>query len=60
MDKNTLEEALVIITAALSESDINSIDKVELMLNLNEFLNPEKYEKNIEILKENDETIRRR
>lgn len=60
MDANTLKKALAIVTNALKDSDIDPVDQVELMINLNEFLNPEKYDKNIEILKETNQSIHRR
>lgn len=49
-----------IIADALQDADIDEVDKVELMINLNKFLNPEEYQNNIAILKNNEETRRRR
>ncbi len=60
MDASSLEKAMKIIADALQDADIDEVDKVELMINLNKFLNPEEYQNNIAILKNNEETRRRR
>lgn len=51
MDASSLEKAMKIIADALQDADIDEVDKVELMINLNKFLNPEEYQNNIAILK---------
>ena len=48
MEKESLEKAIDIILKALEESSINEVDKVELMINLNKFL--ENYDKEIKTL----------
>jgi hypothetical protein len=40
-----------IISILQSDNDINLIDKTELMINLNGFLDPQEYEKNIKVLR---------
>lgn len=60
MKIDSLEKVINIITSAIYGSDIDSNDKVELLINLRQFLNPETYEKTIAFLKENEETIRRK
>lgn len=60
MNATSLEKAMEIITKGIYESDIDPVDKVELLLNLKEFLNPETYETTIAILKENQEAMRRK
>lgn len=36
---------------AINNSNINELDKIELLLNLREFLDPKQYNTNIKILK---------
>lgn len=51
MNKESLEIAREIILSALDkEKQINSIDKYELMRNLNTLLNEENYEHDIKVL----------
>lgn len=50
MTKESLDKALDIIIEGLGKSDIQIQDKVELMLNLSHFLNPDDYDKNIYLL----------
>ena len=50
---NSLEEALNAIIETISKLNINSVDKVELMLNLKNFLDVCSYHNNIEILSKN-------
>ena len=50
MNKESLIEAREIIIQSLSESNINNLDKLELMLNINKFLDEKEYEENIKIL----------
>lgn len=58
MDKESLIKAKEIIIKALLESNIELIDKIEIALNTNLFLNEEKYEKNIKVLrKENNRPL---
>jgi hypothetical protein len=58
MDKESLIKAKEIIIKALLESNIELIDKIEIALNTNLFLNEEKYESNIKVLrKENNRPL---
>lgn len=58
MNKESLIKAKEIIIKALLESNIELIDKIEIALNTNLFLNEEKYEKNIKVLrKENNRPL---
>ena len=50
MNKESLIKAREIIIQSLSESNINNLDKLELMLNINNFLQENKYEENIKVL----------
>lgn len=50
MDKESLRIARNIITDAISKSDIELIDKIELMLNIYAFLDNEDYNDNIKTL----------
>lgn len=45
-----MEKARDIIIQSLSESNINNLDKLELMLNINNFLQENEYEENIKVL----------
>jgi hypothetical protein len=54
--KESLEKALNIIVNAIAETEIEITDRIELMLNLREFLKPTKYEENIKVL---NKTIKR-
>ena len=47
MKKESLEEALDLIIDSIDKSNIDIVDKVELMINLKEFLNILSYEENI-------------
>ena len=51
MDKESLIKAREIIIKALMESDMELLDKLEIALNTNLFLNEEKYEENIKVLR---------
>lgn len=48
MERESLENAINIILKALEESNIDEVDKVELMINLTKFL--ENYDKEIKTL----------
>lgn len=48
MEKQSLEEAINIIIDALEESNINEMDKIELMMSLNKLL--ANYDKSIKVL----------
>ena len=50
MNKESLIKAREIIIQSLSKSNINNLDKLELMLNINNFLQENKYEENIKVL----------
>lgn len=60
MDANVLEKAMNVIADAIVKSDIDNMSQTELLINLRQFLNPENYEKNIAVLRENMETIKKR
>ena len=51
MTKESLEKVQNKVVDILNETDIPTIDKVELLINLIHFLDPEKYENNIKTLK---------
>lgn len=53
MDKDSLIKAREIITKVLDGSDILTVDKLELIINLNTLLEPENYEKDMQVLREN-------
>lgn len=53
MDKESLIKAREIITKVLDGSDILTVDKLELIINLNTLLEPENYEEDIQVLREN-------
>ena len=50
-DKESLKEAREVIIEALSNSNIELADKVELMINLDKFLSEPRYEENVKVLK---------
>lgn len=50
MKKETLEETIMLILNALDKKEMDTSEKIELMINLRNFLNPYKYEENIKIL----------
>lgn len=50
MKQESLEKAIELIIEALEKSDIEIVDKTELMLNESKFLDKDKYEKNIKVL----------
>jgi hypothetical protein len=52
MDKESLERAREILVVALnSDPKIHVVDKVELMMNVDKFLDPNEYENNIKVLR---------
>ena len=51
MKKESLEIVREKIIEVVSNEDINVYDKMELLINLYNFLEPEKYNKNIKVLK---------
>ena len=51
VDKESLKKAKDIIISSLENSNINQMDKVELMLNISNFLNEEEYKNNIKTLR---------
>ena len=52
MDKESLERAREILVVALNgDSKIHVVDKVELMMNVDKFLDPDEYENNIKVLR---------
>lgn len=50
MDKESLLMARDLITGALAASEINIVDKVELMRNLDTLLQEENYEHDVKVL----------
>lgn len=50
MNQESLEKAKELLTDIIGNSDINEIDKVELLINLYAFLNKTNYELNIKTL----------
>lgn len=50
MQSQSLERVLDIIVEAIANSDIEETDKVELLINLKHFLDPEKYSDNRDTL----------
>ena len=51
MNKESLEKVQEKIADMLNNTDIDTIDKIELLINLIHFLNPEEYENNIKTLR---------
>lgn len=47
MDKNSLDEAFKVCSEAIYNSNINVVDKLELIINLYHFLNVDEYEETI-------------
>lgn len=57
MEKESLEIVSEKVVDMLNHAEIETIDKIELLVNLMHFLNPDEYENNIKILqKENSRT----
>ena len=57
MEKESLEIVSEKVVDMLNHAEIETIDKIELLVNLMHFLNPDEYEDNIKVLqkkKEND------
>ena len=50
MTKESLEKARELIIFGLADSTIDIIDRTELMMNLDKFLNPVEYENNVKTL----------
>lgn len=50
MNKESLEIVQEKIAYMLNNCDIDTIDKIELLINLVHFLNPDMYEQNIKVL----------
>jgi hypothetical protein len=53
MNKDSLIKAREIITKVLDGSDILTVDKLELIINLNILLSEDNYEKDMQVLREN-------
>ena len=51
MKSKSLNQAIDMIIKNLDKMDINEQDKVELMINLREFLKTKNYKENIRVLK---------
>ena len=54
MNDDSLEKAMQEIIKTLEETDINQIDKIELMINITRLLSKENYKEDIKTLKLND------
>ena len=50
MKSKSLNQTINMIIENLDKMDINEQDKVELMINLREFLKPKNYKENINVL----------
>ena len=50
MNRESLEIVQEKVVDLLNDTHIETIDKIELLINLVHFLDPDKYEQNIEIL----------
>ena len=60
MDKESLILARELIIKLLDEQkEINKVDKLELMMNLTQFLDEEQYDDTIKVLRKNQNTKRR-
>lgn len=58
MEKESLEIVSGKVVDMLNHAEIETIDKIELLVNLMHFLNPDEYEDNIKVLqKEKDNDI---
>lgn len=53
MKSKSLNQTINMIIENLDKMDINEQDKVELMINLREFLKPKNYKENIRVLEKN-------
>ena len=53
MQKESLELAINTIIESIEKLDINMYDKVELMINLRNFLDERLYDENIKVLNQN-------
>ena len=53
MNKESLEIVQEKIADLLNNTKIDTIDKIELLINLVHFLDPDNYEENIQVLEEN-------
>lgn len=58
MEKNSLEKTKALIIKGLYDLDINPIDKGELVINLCHLLDPEMYDKNIQVLRQSEQEDR--
>jgi hypothetical protein len=50
MTKESLEKAREIVVFSLMDSNLDIVDRTELIMNLDKFLNPVEYEDNIKVL----------
>lgn len=55
MEKESLEKIQEKVVEVLNNSNIKTIDKLELLINLMHFLNSDNYRKNIKILQKQKE-----
>lgn len=58
MDKSSLEKAFELIMDSINKSDIKAQDKIELLINLKLFLEPQEYKDNISVLRKNQKDTR--
>ena len=59
MTKESLEKIQDKVFEIVDSSDIEIIDKVELLINIVNFLDPDKYEDNIQVLREHELKLRK-
>lgn len=57
MNQDSLEKVQEKVVDILNNVDINTIDKIELLINLMHFLDPKKYKNNILLLKKNEKDL---
>ena len=53
MKSKSLNQTINMIIESLDKMDMNAQDKVELMINLREFLKPKYYKENVRVLEKN-------
>lgn len=60
MKQSSLEKAVNLIIQALDESNIDKIDKAELMINIPHFLDTKQYRENVKILQKRMNKFRKK
>ena len=56
MNKESLDKASIAMIKTLRDLEIDNVDKMELMLNINKFLDDKKYDENVKILRIHDKS----